>query len=88
MPLSHKPTHLAPYSDEENIIRNKPVSNNKAWQGGPRFAWVSHYGSKSSNKGDRSAKKGGGPRGRAPYERPTIQPSWAKKYTAQPERRE
>lgn len=68
----NRPTHGIPLSDAE---RRFPRDGH--WQGGPRFIWVSHFGSASSNSGTHRPGKS---KPATPPERRTLVPRWARKY--------
>lgn len=80
MPISAKPTHPTPLTPmEASVPRN---TGGKGWQAGGRFVWVSHFGSKRTNTGTREGGKGRGNlmgKPQAPA-KPTVVPSWARKY--------
>jgi hypothetical protein len=72
--VSKSPTHGIPLAAGERDF--KPT---KGWIGGPRFDFVSKFGSKSSNSGTHKRKKS---KPAQLPERRVIIPGWARKYAA------
>jgi hypothetical protein len=68
----NRPTRGIPLSDAE-----RRYSRDGKWKAGPRFVWVSHFGSASSNTG---VHKPGKSKPATPPPRLTLVPRWARKY--------